>query len=205
MFLLCQKTDMNRNYCLIVQWSHQIQYCSPYRFVQYTVIGNKQYSIVKHRQCTIVKGKLYTVVKYHTVGTGPQSTNKMTNEKYNTVGLALYTHFNKICHFISRFWTCSDSGIFYVILLVDFGPVPTVWYFLFVILLVDFGPVPTMWYFFICLYTHFNKKWWSWTSFTLVFCYCVTTVYSLPFTIVHCLCFTIKYCLFPITVYWTNR
>ena len=71
-----------------------------------------------------------------------------------------------IFYFSVRFWNRSDSVEFFVFL-VDFGTVPTVWYFLFFFLavrfwncsdsvvffvfLVDFGTVPTVWYFlFFC-------------------------------------------------------
>ena len=46
--------------------------------------------------------------------------------------------------FSIRFWNGSDSVVFYVSLL-DFGTVPTVWYFF--VFLFDFGTVPTAWYF----------------------------------------------------------
>ena len=51
----------------------------------------------------------------------------------------------------SRFWKCYDNVVFFVFL--DFGNVPTVWYFLFFsdsvvfFVFLDFGNVPTVWYF----------------------------------------------------------
>jgi hypothetical protein len=92
--------------------------------------------------------------KYHTVGTVPKSNRKTKNT-------TLSEHF---FFFSIWFCICSDIVVFFVFLF-DFGPVPTVWYFLFFYLILDlfrqcgicfflfdFGTVPTVWYLFFSIW-----------------------------------------------------
>ena len=101
-------------------------------------------------------------------------------------------------------WKCSDNVVFFVFLL-DFGNVPTVWYFLFfywilemfrqcgifcfsigfwkcsdsvvfVVFLLDFGNVPTVWYFFLVFLLDFLFFYWILEMFRQCGIFCFSIV-----------------------------
>jgi FlaA1/EpsC-like NDP-sugar epimerase len=125
-------------------------------------IGSK-YEIIKWKTVnTTLSEQLQNLIensKYHTVETVPKS-RKTKITTVRTVPksiLELFWQCGIYC-FSIRFWSYSDSVVFFVFLL-DFGVILTVWYLLFsirfwscsdsvvfTVFLLDFGVVLTAWY-----------------------------------------------------------